>query len=474
MERAKKPTSILFPDDYFVLFSTKTQIKSQSITLELKRIEYCHPTSGAGDWVDVADEGATPIPPVAGKWPVLALKMFSYASKTKAWSQSEGQKPVAYVSGCAPRIIATFKREKLGILSGCNTTNPRIWVRAKWITNGPPGGAPPILIDPIEITGIGSEISLGPIAFKDPFEKDKVVFRPNFEIKWEYAFAKDALNWETAGTSNHPLYVTHRKPTTSIASTGPATFFYSTLHHGCQFANGHSDISSIVGLTYTGFEDQQVERVGGSSGMSYWGGYSYSSSYIQAEWQFLFNLDGRCGVWGPFLGSMMALHGIKQNAPSPGATTEYSSYKSVVTAYDYHGGIGYIPANVADMMFDKIEEYFGDEFDRANPYSSSMPVSIYRDAGNSVGYFFVKNWNFSSGENDLYLLAPTSSSLTSPTVLTINGADEIGLTAQGPSANPKSYFENHCVMAYDEFIYDPSYGSSIKEVFNNNQSPKLG
>ena len=27
-------------------------------------------------------------------------------------------------------------------------------------------------------------------------------------------------------------------------------------------------------------------------------------------------------------------------------------------------------------------------------------------------------------------------------------------------------------MSYDEFIYDPSYGSSLVEIFNNNESPQ--
>lgn len=224
----------------------------------------------------------------------------------------------------------------------------------------------------------------------------------NFQLLWEYAFTvTHAVDWEVAGTSTHPMYVTHREPTESLnnTSTFPPIFFYSTLHVGCQNANGLSGIWNIIESIYGGFEDQTVERVDGSGGMKYWGPYASGGGHFQDEWWFLNHKDGRCGDWAPFLGNIMKLHGVNEApALSPGATGECCSHNTTVTAYNYQiatDGILQFPtaifSNTTDinMMFDKIEEYFGTSlFDRNDPYNPNMPMRIFGNQIDNKAYSF--------------------------------------------------------------------------------------
>jgi len=481
-----------------LIFAFSCTFTANAQDLELKQVDFYQPCrmtetgcqTSIDGWINIADESAQPVSPYNNP------PLISGATKTTAWTSNGVTKPIAYVSGYRARVSASFSFSKTGdapVINDCGICKSLIYVRGRWLASAP-GNDPIIVVKPTVVSGTGSLRTIGPVHFESQglFQQGLVRYIENFQIQWEYAF--DSLAppsaWKIAGSSAHPLYITHSIPAKSPYSL--PSFFRSTLHRGCFAANGFSTPEFIADATYAQFEDQIVERAYETQGMKYWGPKAYFNA--QNQWVFLYDRDGRCGSWAQFLSDLLRLHGIRENLSNEGnevttsdASTQkpYEGVPITVTAYNF--GIvgadriltGIVPETERQYLFDKIGDYFGNLFDPNDPYNTDNSVYLDGNApSNSIySYFFVKNWNI--GENNLYLDAPLPAQITTPgnpPYDRIFGANSAGLPAQS-NLDPQSVFNNHAIYKYSGGFFDPSYGSSIvtdKNVWTENALSGIG
>lgn len=391
--------------------------------------------------------------------------------RTIAWQKTGETTPVAYVSGYLPRASAKF--DFIGN-NQCGISGTPIYVRAVQSS----GGGYEVVLPPKKINLSTLEYEITPfekIFCDSKFETEVVHYYDNFPLEWQYCNAL-GQQWYPAGTSHNPVYVTHRKPLANIDLN--SKYPITVIDLGCSAADGNSDIQTIVEEIFTEFMDRCVSKKGSGNCMQYWGDYSGGGptnfDACRNLPQFLEEEDARCGEWRKFLLALMSLHGV-----FPGQNileADYGSKKRGITAYsyDFSNGVGFVPGafggpvDAVDDLFNKLTASFGPLFHTSDPFNDNNKV--FMDGGNSlgvIGYFFVKNWTFPSGENNLYgawlsgggqVVIEDWDGNGPYQSQTINGADQTGLPAQG-MANPQPYFSDHVVLNYNGKIYDPSYGT---------------
>ncbi len=446
--------------------------------LELKQVDFYQPcqmdangcqTDKMG-WIVIADETKLPTPAQYDEPPLL-----SGEDKTTAWTSGGETKPIGYASGYRARVSASFERTDGGsFMSGCNGSNPTIYVRGRWLTNAP-GEDPILVVKPTAVSSSGLVRTVGPLPFEIVFTPNLVRYIQDFQIQWEYAsdIAAPSVAWKIAGNSIHPLYVTHVIPASSDYS--PKSFFYTTLHRACVASNGFSTPENITATTYLQFEDQCVERVNENNDcMKYWGPKALYND--QDPWVFLHDRDGRCGSWQQFFSDILRVNGIGENlfnifneveASDAPSNEPYESVPVTVTAYDFHkfGGVGtgLVTGAARQQLLSKIQDYFGNLFDPNEPCNSANAVYLVGNGSFIYSYFFVKEYTFNN-VNQLYLDSPVGglplNAPGNPPYDKIFGANNFGTMAQG-NGDPQSSFNNHAIQKCIGNFFDPSYGSGI-------------
>ena len=318
------------------------------------------------------------------------------------------------------------------------------------------------------------------------FTAEEVRYFEEFKVKWQWS--KD-LNgpWKDAGTSVNRLYITHKKPISIDDLSEP--FFYTSLHLGCALADTKSEETDIFDFIYAKFESKCIKRVDDAENncLKFWGnailtGQNRGLEYLlqNADGSGAYE-DGRCGDWVELLKSIIYIQGITGVSITALA---YNPAGSAVGAFD---------DDLEDTYLQNVEIFFGNAL-FPTPNDPDNPTNILLDNGNPgqnppgsgarlvlhgtkaapnipggvqelviFSQFFVKSWNFSSGENKFYAVLPDGANLNiqnpdGTIVQTLVGADIDGESAQGGVMNPRSYFGDHVLYQYNDLYYDPSYG----------------
>jgi hypothetical protein len=341
-----------------------------------------------------------------------------------AWKPGT-RNPVGFVSGAYPIINAKIN------LSLCPNS---IWIKAV----GPYGFEFPAKFLP------GGGVSIFSSQMTTPFPVLKTDFFEKFEVKWYFSMHQVGP-WTQFGTSDNPLYVTHKSPVTSEV-------FHSSIYYGCKNAAGRKSVPEIIDNSYTGtFVGAVVKRIDlpTQSAMTYWGeptpigqGRDLFTVKDLLKWQ-----NGRCGAWARFFIDMLAIQGITD------AVDKNLRYETV-SASDYK------------TQFEaKKSSYFGTE----SPLLLGLP-----ERG-----FFIKDqitpndFQKCVSETQVSLGLPPGSPAVNTdkaTLKLLNGkeliqAPQYGQKAQG-NYDPMSCFVDHQVIFYAGKVYDPSYGSPIRSNLN--------
>jgi hypothetical protein len=301
------------------------------------------------------------------------------------------------------------------------------------------------------------------------FEKNVVRYFPKFEIKWEVRYEGNT-DWEYLASSTNKVYVTHRQPVLvqRLGHLEETKVFHTLIDIGCRNAEKSKVPTDIVPKIYGEFLDRIVKRVDGAGPIRYWGDPNiYVTPLIDpitgmfaidpatglpyplpatCPWAVLKMIkssfsDGTCGGWAAFFENCLAIQGIIKSkiiAPNYGYainTLQYSRYET-----DYIECFGVIPDPVLCV-----------------PGISS---------GTIAANFYVKNWELlalekfvvNDSENKLSSISPFEPLTSSGKIVRIR--EKGGLAGQG-NDNPRSEFDNHAIVEFEDKLYDPSYGSMV-------------
>ena len=161
------------------------------------------------------------------------------------------QKPVAYVSGNAPKAAASFTID-------CGVVPDSIFVRG-------------VASDAINFAAV--KVAVAPSAssvhtFNYPattgshvFTVAIVRFFKPFAIDWEMSF-DNGLTWKPIGTSNNTLYVTRSSPQ---AETLTFKWYHTVYDLSCRNAQNKSLDTAIIAKVWSEFTDQIVLNCNGDS-----------------------------------------------------------------------------------------------------------------------------------------------------------------------------------------------------------------
>jgi|GEM_PF-2537849 len=464
----------------FVLAGAWNPAHAKGNALELLRVEFWAPKDKAEHWVRINKDG-------------LSGEELSGQYKTGAWvvgpTGSVAKKPVAYASGATPRVGACFR------ISGSGKFCPPA---------SDPGGSAPTDPAPYFVRGVVVDASGQPTGMVFPtkqltktgtkkvfeyraepanaaFPDHQVQFLEQFRIRWEWSPSGDENGaWTQAGISDNRLYVTHRKPLERTP------FFYTCLHLGCTEANNETSETAIVAAVQAKFASRCITRVDDAQNncLKYWGD-PFRTRQNRGLDCLLENAsgadyeDGRCQEWTEFFEETLAVQGISGN-------------RVTALAYNPAGAVGVFDNTLEGAYLARVEQFFGNDL-FPTPNHPTDPTNVLLDNGDPVfnlpgsgtriilhgtkatpvgggpqelvviSQFFVKNWNFSAGEDQFYAVLPAGQPLTirdqnGQDVATVYGADESGADAQGNS-NPTAHFDDHVLFRYNNQYYDPSYGT---------------
>jgi hypothetical protein len=340
-----------------------------------------------------------------------------------AWKYPATEMPVAFLSGFAPMVTAKFD------LGGCTKT---IWAK---------GDGPGSFDVPAKQLSQGNYPST---ALQSTFPSAKVDFYEPFEIIWSISNSPNGP-WVKAGSSKHPLYISHA--TTALSSD--LEVFHSLIYYGCKNAKGLTSDDMIVDAMYNNtflISGAGVPRRDNptKSKMSYW---IWPDPIIQFNEECYFKTkdllkweNGRCGAWARFFRDMIKTQGITSSTP---ALVTYPATPSISAA-----------------LTSDLSTFFG----------SSAGNIVIEDPQFFTGEFFVNKWNFSSSkfykwDREFVPYMETTSPLTLPNGNVLNFAPLPGAAAQG-NDNPMSTFGDHALVKYNNKYYDPSYGTPIQNSKN--------
>ncbi len=219
-----------------------------------------------------------------------------------------------------------------------------------------------------------------------------------FKIDWQISVGTSG--WCTIGSTKHTVYVTMADPIKTAVTLSRESLF----NIGCRNASVKGDgAQAVVDSIYNEFKNKDVQRVkpsGGSrdgAGMKYWGVPPNSK---QTTPELLSDGDGRCGAWVRLFIDVLRAQGIDSK--------RYSFQPPKMTAS--------IAAEFNASLAVRYPTYQG-------------------QATEVLPQLLVKNWNV--GANPF---APV---------------DNDGKEAQR-NKNPQAYFQDHSVVVYGNYIYDPS------------------
>ncbi|HYG51269.1 MAG TPA: hypothetical protein VD905_10220 [Flavobacteriales bacterium] len=162
---------------------------------------------------------------------------------TPQFTAAGNEYPVAYVSGNAPTVAASFTFD-------CANAPDSMWIRgtgsdamdfaAKKVVVGPPSGT---------IHNLSYPTTAGSHAFTASIVR---FFKP-FTIDWEFSF--DGITWHTAGTSENTLYVVRDTPQ---PETSQFKWFHTVYDLSCRNAQYESTDTAIISHVWSEFLDHVV------------------------------------------------------------------------------------------------------------------------------------------------------------------------------------------------------------------------
>ena len=304
------------------------------------------------------------------------------------------QVPVAYKSGDAPRVNATFKME-------CENVPDSIWMRGV----GPEGMTFAPRIIAVEPAGDTYSIYYQSTTSDLAFEADIARFFKPFNIGWDVSF-DGGLTWRAADTTRNTLYVTRSAPQ---PEAGHFKWYHSVYDISCRNANMQSTDTDIIAAVWSEFTDQSVLNYADDS-LHY---YSPKNTVNTNLGSLLNNRNAQCYTFAQLFLSTIKIQGVVRT----------NNYVYITPVYSTACG-----GNSVNRFLVKNWEFGEATGDgcAAYPY-----------------------------ENTYTTLLPAP--YTTYTFLTADVTDQSGLAGQC-SPNPSSFFNNHQIALIDGVYYDACYG----------------
>lgn len=304
------------------------------------------------------------------------------------------QVPVAYKSGDAPRVNATFKME-------CENVPDSIWMRGV----GPEGMTFAPRIIAVEPEGDAYSIYYPSTTSDLAFESDIARFFKPFNIGWDVSF-DGGLTWRAADTTRNTLYVTRSAPQ---PEAGHFKWYHSVYDISCRNANMQSTDTDIIAAVWSEFTDQSVLNYADDS-LHY---YSPKNTVNTNLGSLLNYRNAQCYTFAQLFLSIIKIQGVVRT----------NNYVYITPVYSTACG-----GNSVNRFLVKNWE-FGDatgdgctDYPYENTYTTLLPAPY-----------------------------------TTYTFLTADVTDQSGLAGQC-SPNPSSYFNNHQIALIDGVYYDACYG----------------
>lgn len=244
------------------------------------------------------------------------------------------------------------------------------------------------------------------------FDSLKVDFIDKLQLSWEASM--DGVNWFSADTSAHRVYVTKSKP---MASNTYFNYYYTVIDLSCRNAKGAGSDSAIISHCWSEFTDQITLNYKGDS-LFYYKTFNTPHTSVAALLRYR---NAECFSFAQLFIAMLKIQGI-----------------SITNNY--------------------IELYI-------------RPTGSFCVTGSpaSMGYistFMVKGWKFITKSDSAvcpnYPYTNTCDPFTySKTGKYVWGKEDVqdapGLAGQC-NPNPASLFQRHQVVKIGGIYYDPSYG----------------
>lgn len=318
------------------------------------------------------------------------------------WSSTAStQSPVAYVSGKAPTVSASFN-------ISCANVPSAVYIRG----NGPEGiDFPSVKVNVDASSTLSHGITYPATSSVKVFPSGIArMFNP-FTIEWEVSF-DNGITWKSAGTSANTLYVTRSTPQ---AENGEYKWFHTVFDLSCRNADQQSQDADIISHIWNEFTDHVVLNHNGDSLFYY---KDMSNLYVSLE-DLLAYKDAECFTFAQLFLAAIKIQGIVRT----------NNYVNITPRGDYACGYQIDCFLVKDWTF-------------GSPSASSACASFpYKNTYSElIAYPY-----------------------TSYTFITADVKDQKGIP--GPcTPNPSSFFNNHQIAKIDGVYYDACYGVTFQSL----------
>lgn len=321
---------------------------------------------------------------------------------TPQWtSKATIQSPVAYVSGIAPKVKASFTFK-------CDNSTPptSVYIRGKASDSI---DFPSTKVDLVTSSGNAYTFKYPETEGSHVFKTEVVRYFNPFIIKWEVSF-DNGTNWNTIGETENTLYVTFKTPQ---AETNLFKWFHTVFDLSCRNAKQMNTEKTIIAGIWNEFTDQVVLNYNGDS-LFY---YKKINTTNQTLALLLKYKDAQCYTFAQLFLGAIKIQGIVR-------TNNY-----VYIAGKSKSACG---GNIDRMLVNKwrFGTPSGGGACSAFPYKTVYNLSNLKTSG--IAYKFIST--------DI--------------------KDEEG-TLGSCTKNPASFFGNHQIALVDGVYYDASYGLSF-------------
>ncbi len=313
---------------------------AQNTTFELGRVDFWRPADLSNNWIIIKEDGIAGTP-------------ISGDIKTSAWKRLVGgaveNKPVAYVSGCTPRIgTCLIKNGSAGDCSNPTPGEGPAGEPASYFARGivlDPTDQPTGLflpVAPLQRAAADNVFEYPATAISEILPHGKVQYFENFRIRWEWSVTSDPNGtWSACGISENPLYVTRSLPKPENPGVG-YRHFHTLLHIGCKYADGATSDEAMIQGVWAYFEGRAVARVDGAP-LKYYG--NWTGILADRTDELLEKKDGRCQSWAKMLLDVLKVQGFVESNNYKIVKANTSSEFFIKTWVDY-GGSGTSGNNV--------------------------------------------------------------------------------------------------------------------------------
>lgn len=348
--------------------------------------------------------------------------------------------PVCYVSGSKGRVSAEF-------ITNCIQ---KVYIRA---TNSDGYNLPEILITPSN-----GKLIYNVKPFVKKFPDEYVYYNNEFKLNWEFRLENSTVNdYKTIDASQNFLFVTHDKP-----SLDESSFYVSFFDLSCRFANGQRLEDNIFTNISSNFKNKCVHRYRPNKDcMGYWVDPSPpQSDTICFTGQALVAYENAtCGAWADLLVKLGKSQG---NINSEISTVTYTNGELTISD---------------KVLLDSLAmEFFGNQYGNLEYLE---PIIYYNNHITGIRTdFFVNNWDVTDSSKFVINEYHNKYIGNNPVKITLQNGNQIlvkelvGFPGQGNS-DPRSEFDNHAIVKYNNKYYDPSYGSNIAYSKNDWETPAL-